>query len=124
MEHTRKNKSLESPAFLHESDYELMFTKDPNAFISGLWVKLDQENSVERCQLIFRKWLEYYSKDFRTTIAKSVEIKFQNRLAEHAETAFVNGKKSALSSLPLKKTLFGEKVDLDKVMELMKGLGK
>lgn len=102
---------------LKESDWTAAFTKDPDAFITAVVLsslfadKAHPEGFLERQKLVFRKWLGFYSADFRETIASSVQATYDHRFEQAIKDAQVD----VLATLPMKKYLGKTIVDMDEV---------
>lgn len=104
---------------LRDTDYEILFIKDPESFFESLL--LNHSSDVVHAKELFAKWLELYNHKYRETIAKSVETKYALRLEAHLANAERRGRVLALSSLPFRGRL-KKHVDLNEVSRLLKEL--
>lgn len=90
---------------IRDSDWETMFIRDPSTFVTNILLSFKysdpryEKQELERLQFVFSKWLQFHSEEYK----RSIKI---------AET---RGYIQALSTLPLKKSLGRERVDLKQV---------
>lgn len=113
---------------LTAADWDTLFTKDPARFIEALVTNIlyaaegDKEVILNRQRLVFEKWLALYNQAYRDVIAKSVSTSYAQRQALAVRQAEQRGRIAALSSLPLKKSLLKQTVDLEGVVSLLREL--
>lgn len=104
---------------LTSSDWSNSLRNDPMTFIDAivltiLYSDIDRDETVLRQRVVFAKWLTNY----RTTLQKDYDDLYKDALRK----ADLRGRIDALSSLPMKKSVIGEHVDLSKVVIIISEL--
>jgi hypothetical protein len=113
---------------LLESDYDTLFTHDPGTFIEIIIINLlwaekgkNEAEVIERQRFVFEKWLQYYSDNLRQDIVAELGSD-KNEAANTYQNGFIAGQIHALTSLPMKKSLLTQYVDLIAVAETLRQL--
>lgn len=104
---------------LTSSDWETSLRNDAMTFIDAivltiLYSDVDRDETVLRQRIVFSKWLANY----RYTLQKGYDDLYKEALRK----AEVRGRIAALTTLPMKKSVLGEHVDLSAIITIINEL--
>lgn len=107
-----------------ESEFEVLATRDPEVFFEAMLISL-RSNTMERLdnkrmkvqKIIFKRWFTQYEKRLISDIETSSVFISQVRQEAHRE-----GRAAAYLNLPMKRTLFGHRLDTKAIAERIQEL--
>lgn len=120
---------------LADSDYDILFTRDPGLFIESIIINLmwakdpanqDQAATIARIRFVFLQWLDFYANHMNEEYAKEQAGNYQVILTSLEKSAeqvgFHRGRLHALTNLPIRKGVLTSYVDLTEVANELRKL--
>ena len=112
---------------LHDNEWEISLTRNPDTFIEALCLNIlysedTSKATVARQRVVFNKWLRNYESSLRHELRQALEAEQELVMALAERKAEYRGQISALSNLPMRKSVVGEIVNLKEVVGIIKQL--
>lgn len=107
-----------------ESEFQILATQDPEVFFEAMLISL-RNNTMERLdnkrlkvqKIIFKRWFTQYERRLIKDIENNNVFISQAKQQAHRE-----GRAAAYLHLPMKRTLFGRKLDTKAIAERIREL--
>lgn len=110
------------------SDYETLFTQDPDKFFETVLYTLlwkiprnipIQADLVDQQKEVFNRWFGHYRDRLKSEIAQEFRTSRAHEIAKSYCEGHLQGRIDALVKLPIHKGFIGQKVDLTEVASLL-----